>query len=132
MTTCYLDTSALVKLAVREAHSDSLRELTRTLDVLATSALARTELRRAVTRFGATARTAAEGLLEEVHLVPLTDPLLDQAGALRVPEVPFLRSLDAIHLVSARLLPDVEVVTYDERMADAARAVGLAVVTPRD
>ena len=43
-----------------------------------------------------------------------------------------LRSLDAIHLASARHLgPTVkQIVTYDERMAQAARASGWSVAAP--
>jgi predicted nucleic acid-binding protein len=45
---------------------------------------------------------------------------------------PRLRSLDAIHLASALAIGDYPeaFVTYDERLADAARAVGLKVLTP--
>jgi hypothetical protein len=44
-----------------------------------------------------------------------------------------LRSLDAIHLASARTLGDElqAVVTYDARMATAAERLGLQVDTPR-
>ena len=43
-----------------------------------------------------------------------------------------MRSLDAIHLASATLLADanLELVTYDQRMAAAARELGIAVVAP--
>jgi hypothetical protein len=128
----YLDSSALVKLLVEEEHSRALGSVVLRSSSLASSALARTELLRAVTRYGAVVAAEAGQLLAELELVPLTDTLLDRAGALRVPEVPFLRSLDAIHLVSAGLLGDVELLTYDDRMADAARAMGLTVSTPRD
>ena len=45
---------------------------------------------------------------------------------------PRLRSLDAIHLASALSIGDYPeaFVTYDERLADAARAVGLNVLMP--
>jgi predicted nucleic acid-binding protein len=44
-----------------------------------------------------------------------------------------LRSLDAIHLASARQLGSSvkQIVTYDERMADAATASGWSVAAPR-
>jgi predicted nucleic acid-binding protein len=43
-----------------------------------------------------------------------------------------LRSLDAIHLATANLLGQdlAHVVTYDERMADAARRLGLKTASP--
>jgi len=45
-----------------------------------------------------------------------------------------LRSLDAIHLATARLLgPELTaLVTYDERLAKAAVDAGVAVLAPRD
>ena len=43
-----------------------------------------------------------------------------------------LRSLDAIHLASAMELGDEldEIVTYDARLAEAARSYGIAVISP--
>jgi predicted nucleic acid-binding protein len=44
-----------------------------------------------------------------------------------------LRTLDAIHLATALTVGDdlEAIVTYDERMLDAARLLGLSTVTPR-
>ena len=52
-------------------------------------------------------------------------------SASRLPD-PMLRSLDAIHLATALVLrEDLEaLVTYDERLADAAGAHGLTVASP--
>lgn len=43
-----------------------------------------------------------------------------------------LRSLDAVHLATALAIgdEDLEFITYDPRLADAARAEGLTVVQP--
>ena len=62
-------------------------------------------------------------------LMPITDIVLNDA-ALIGPEV--LRSLDAIHLASAQQLgSDLGVViTYDRRMAEAARLMGYEVAAP--
>jgi len=45
-----------------------------------------------------------------------------------------LRSLDAIHLATARIFgPDLDaLVTYDNRLASAASDAGLIVAAPRD
>ena len=45
-----------------------------------------------------------------------------------------IRTLDAIHLVSAAGWdpPDVQFVTYDLRLATAARGAGMAVTAPAD
>lgn len=104
-----------------------------------TSALARTELQRAVLRFrqrpdvspadAAAAAQEATALLRRLDLVRLSAVLLDRAG--RQPPPP-LRSLDAIHLVTALALGSRldAVVAYDERLADAARQAGLPVLSP--
>lgn len=65
-----------------------------------------------------------------MDLVRVDDRVLNAAAAL----VPIeLRSLDAIHVATAeRLGGDLGViVTYDERMADAARQRGLRTASPR-
>jgi predicted nucleic acid-binding protein len=53
-------------------------------------------------------------------------PLLERAGEIACQLA--TRTLDAIHLAAAeRLGPDLTFVTFDERQAAAARAMGLAV-----
>jgi len=68
-------------------------------------------------------------VLERVDLVRVNDRILNLAGSLLPVE---LRSLDAIHLATARRLgADLsEIITYDERMAAAARSMGLKTATP--
>lgn len=67
--------------------------------------------------------------LASVAFIDLGRPLLDSAGTLSPPEI---RSLDTIHLAAALTLGDDlgEFVTYDARLADAARQWGLTVVSP--
>jgi len=69
-------------------------------------------------------------VLDRVHLIRLDDSLLDTAATL---EARVLRSLDAIHLAAAqRVAAELEVlVTYDQRMAEAATALGFVVQAPR-
>jgi predicted nucleic acid-binding protein len=127
----YLDTSAFIKVVVREAESEALRSYlsTRTNRRVA-SALLRTEALRAVRWQGPEALAAVrEGLLR-IDLVGIDDRTLDAAGSLE-PRV--LRTLDAIHVVTAIAIGDDldSIVTYDERMIEAARSVGLPVTTPR-
>ncbi|MFT4258874.1 type II toxin-antitoxin system VapC family toxin [Microbacterium sp.] len=129
----YADTSALVKLIVPEQESVALRTwITDSGVAFATSDLARTELRRAILRSSvdAAAVSRARDLLRRITLLALTPELLDRAGDL-TPAA--MRSLDAIHLASALILGDEleAVVTYDDRMAEAAVALGLPVVAPR-
>ena len=137
----YLDTSALVKLAVAEAETRALTEsLGRDAAELFSSVIGGTEVARALhaRRLGDHARRIAHSsgrvLLFPgfvVRLAPLTPEIAHHAGTL-VPGRP-LRSLDALHLATALAIgPSLTaVVTYDVRMAEAARALGLRVTAPR-
>ena len=128
----YLDSSAIVKLVQAEAESSALRRFLRIhqADGRVTSALARVEVVRAVARGGPAAVSQARRQLARVDQVNLDRRLLDDAATLSPGAV--LRSLDAVHLASARLLGSElrAVVTYDRRMADAALALGLPVEAP--
>lgn len=131
MNAWYLDSSAIVKLAVREAETDALiawRDGVSDDDVVATCEIAVTEVRRAVARVGGDVDDAQAHVDALAHLVVDRDLLL-AASAL---EPPSMRTLDAIHLAAASTLGAElgAVVTYDERMALAARAIGLVVMAP--
>lgn len=130
MAARYLDSSALVKLVVEEPETAALRAYLRGRRPLVSSALARTEVVRALLPEGDDAVARGEAVLRRVELLRVNDRVLRAAGLLRPPEV---RSLDAIHLASAQQLGDdlAVVVTYDERMLDAARRLGLAAAAPR-
>jgi uncharacterized protein len=125
----YFDASALVKLAVDEAESIPLIELTDG-PPLVSSALARVEVTLAVRRHGPTQMRVVERIFEQLDLIPVDDTTLDAATAY---DGPMLRTLDAIHVASAVSLGDelTELITYDRRMAEAATALGLRVATPR-
>ena len=94
------------------------------------SALARTEVARALMPSGPEAVARGELVLRRIQLMRVNDRVLSEAGRMEPTEV---RSLDAIHLASARQLGASvkQIITYDERMADAARACGWAVSSPR-
>ena len=125
----YLDSSALVKLAVREPESTALRRYLRRKRPLITSALARTEVARALLPFGPDAAARGDDVLRRLDVIRVNDRILRAAGALLPLE---LRSLDAIHLATAiEIGTDLSrVCTYDDRMAAAAADLGLAVVAP--
>jgi uncharacterized protein len=128
----YLDSSAIVRLVQGESQSAALRRYLRRhrADDKVTSQLARVEVVRAVLPDGADALGKARRQLARVHQVSLSRDLLDLAATL-APES-LLRSLDAIHVASARMLGgDLRaLVTYDGRMADAARALGVETASP--
>lgn len=125
----YLDSSAIVKLVVREPESTALRRFLRRRKTLVSSGLARTEVVRAVLPIGLNAVRRAQDVLTRVELARVNDRILKAAGMLLPHE---LRSLDAVHLATAQQLGvDLgSVVTYDERMAEAADALGLTVASP--
>ena len=79
--------------------------------------------------FGSEALARAEAVLRRVEIVRITDRILRLAGSLEPSE---LRSLDAIHLATAQLIGrDLKwIVTYDERMAEAAEALGMSIRAP--
>ena len=93
------------------------------------SALLSVEALRAAARYGPDHEAAADAGLDRLLLIPIDDQVLGIAGEIPGPA---LRSLDAIHLATATVLDDDlgVVITYDRRMADAARALGLPVSSP--
>ncbi len=126
----YLDTSAAVKLVVREAESAALGRWLRGRPQRVASALLRVELLRAARRSSAPAAGAvARRLLARIILVGVDSAVLDRAAGL---DPAHLRTLDAIHLSTALGLgADLgAIVTYDRRMADAAAFLGLPVAAP--
>jgi len=126
----YLDASAFVKLVIVEPESAALRRFLGRWPRRASAALLRTEVARALRRAGYEARVGtARRLLAAMRLVRLDEPLLDRAGEL---EPRPLRSLDALHLAAAlAIVPELGAfLTYDERLAEAARGVGLTVHAP--
>jgi predicted nucleic acid-binding protein len=128
----YLDPSALVKLVQRETESDALQQFLRShqADQLATSALARVEVIRAVYVGGVRAVDKARRQLSRIDQIMLDTALLDRAATLMPMQQ--LRSLDAIHLASAQFVGTQlrAILTYNRRMADAAESLGLAVEVP--
>jgi predicted nucleic acid-binding protein len=126
----YLDSSAIVKLAVAEPESAALRRYLRRRRPLVSSALARAEVARALLPLGEPAVRRGQEVLARLELVRVSDRILAAAGALHPVE---LRTLDAIHVATAQQLGSdlARLVTYDERMHAAAQAAGCSVAAPR-
>lgn len=129
MSVTYLDSSAIVKLVVREPETDDLLRYLAGREGRVSSALAKTEVLRALLLAGAAAQQRGVVVLESIELIAVTDEVLDAAARLQPPT---LRSLDAIHIATAVMLEDdVEtIVTYDRRMLDGASKSGLNAVSP--
>lgn len=124
--------SALVKLvvAVAEAETDALRAwLVAAERDPVSSDLARTELVRAVRRAAPDRVVQARAVLDAVTLLEVSTAIFEEAGRL---DPVIVRSLDAVHLAAALSLGDDldAIVTYDDRLAEAARANGIAVAAP--
>jgi predicted nucleic acid-binding protein len=126
----YVDTSALAKLVVTEAETAALQAWFRDSDRHPVSCgLARTELLRLVRRAVPDRLVRAREVLDSITLVDVTTAMFEHAGLL---DAPTLRTLDAVHLAAALVLGDEldAIVTYDDRLAQAALANGIAVISP--
>ncbi len=125
----YLDSSAIVKLVVREPESAGLRRYLRRRRPLISSALARTEVARALLSLGPEAVARGQEVLARFDLARVNDRVLTAAGSMLPANI---RSLDAIHLATAQQFGAdlARIVTYDERMSRAAQALGIVVAAP--
>ena len=123
----YVDASALVKLIVDEPGSTAMHRWFVESERLLTSRVGAIETRRAA------ARVAHEAGRVEALLDPVEFIELDQAIAARaaIAGPVGLKTLDAIHLSTALEIGPIDAfVTYDDRLAEAARLIGLPVVQP--
>jgi predicted nucleic acid-binding protein len=126
----YLDTSALVKLVVAEVETEALRAWLKEVDRDPVSSdLSRTELIRVVRRVIPDRILQARAVLDSITLIEVTTAMFEEAGRL---DPTVLRTLDAVHLAAAMSLgDDIEsIVTYDDRLSQAARANGISVTAP--
>ena len=129
MTCYYFDSSAIAKLVVNEAESGPLRDLASPEDLWMTCDLARTEVMRSVTRRESLSAADVLVQLQRFRIISLDRDVYEMAGRIQPAR---LRSLDAIHVAAALSLGSdlTALVTYDARMAEAARLNGLAVLSP--
>lgn len=125
----YFDTSALTKLVVAEVETEALRAWLETDREPVACDLARTELIRAVRRSAPERLLQARAVLDSLTLIEVTTAIFEQASRL---DPPSLCSLDAIHLAAALDLGDdlESMVTYDDRLAEAATRNGIPVTAP--
>jgi predicted nucleic acid-binding protein len=125
----YVDASALAKLIVDEPEGDALRAFLAPIARQVTSIVGRVEVEHTVARRAPARLAHVASLLDDLVIVAL-EP--DVAAAAATIGPPTLQTLDAIHLASAAALgSDLEAfVTYDLRLAEAARALGMPVASP--
>lgn len=135
-TILYVDTSAMLKLLVREAESAAIeRELLKWSE-LATSVITEVELPRAVARAREERADAVidgsvvlQGVLASAAIIPLSEKIVAAARIVKPVQV---GALDAIHIASALSLGRdlAGVATYDNRMQDALGRLGVDVIAP--
>jgi uncharacterized protein len=124
----YLDASAIVKLVVAETHTAEVERDAANRSALLSSRLSATEVLRAARRQPhRRVLQQVEEVLESFVLLDVTAAILKRAAMLDPPE---LRTLDAIHLATALSLglAELDFLTYDARLATAARSHGLSVI----
>lgn len=128
MLVWYLDTSAALKLVAVEQESAALAEAIETAGArLVGTRLLETEMRRAAHRAPGLHQDQVTALLSTIDLYSLTDAVFRQAGLMPGAA---LRSLDALHLAAAIALDVQAIVTYDQRLLQAANEVGVVALAP--
>jgi predicted nucleic acid-binding protein len=128
----YLDTAALVKLVRHEPESTDLADW---LDQRAdqpwvSSALIEVELPRAIRRVEPHLIVDVPPVIARIARYDIDDTVRSTAAAYPDPN---LRSLDAIHLATAKGIFGHHLtgfVSYDQRLLAAAEAVGLPIASP--
>jgi len=133
----YVDTSALLRRYFREKESEEVVRLLQEPHTRMVSGLVFVELasvfRRALHGRRISAKEhqvlteAARKDLKHFRLLPAGEELFRQAAL--VADLTGLKSLDAIHLASARMAGADLVLTFDTEMALAAKVVGLKIKT---
>jgi hypothetical protein len=127
----YLDSSALVKLAVTERESAALIEwLSHSPNLVRVSSpIVRVEVPRAVWRVDPGSLPQAYMVVRRIRDVLMSADVVTRAAGIR-PNT--LRSLDAIHLASALAVKRdlTALVSYDKRLLAAAGEADLPTVSP--
>jgi len=124
----YVDSSALVKLVIREAGSPALGGRLAG-EGMVSSALSIVEVGRAARRADRAEPRDVRSVISLVTMIDVDATILRAAASL---DPPFLRSLDAIHLATALTVAgDIDAfITYDRQLSRAASAAGFVVERP--
>ena len=134
----YVDTSTLLKLIVDEPGSDRAEVIWRSAHAVAAVVLIVVEARAALaaarrqarltTHQHQAARSALHALIDELHLVEITEDLTNDAAQLA--EAEGLRGYDAVHLAAARTIDATVLTSADTALCDAASRQGLHTSNP--
>ena len=130
----YVDSSALLKRYVDEADSADADALLKADTALLTGRHTIVEVRRNLARLLSgrdlsVARATFAEDLRSISIIELDEATCDSAAL--IAESTGVRTLDALHLAAAQRIsaPGVGFLTFDLRQAQAARAIGLVVLT---
>lgn len=140
----YLDTSALIKLYIEEAGRDTVIVAVENAIKVASHDIAYVELRSALARLAREARLSPperneiraefENDWKALLVVETTHPLIRRAADFAERYV--LRAYDSVHLAAADRISaasgiDVVFGCFDQRLNDAAQALGLMLLVQR-
>ncbi|HOU12313.1 MAG TPA: type II toxin-antitoxin system VapC family toxin [Anaerolineae bacterium] len=140
MNLIYLDTSALVKLYVREPGTDDVLQLVKNSTSIGTAIISRAEAAAAFSKAirvgyitSTEGRTAGEAFLDawpSVVRLAINETIISQAGSLAFTYG--LRGYDAVHLATAlnwQATLDIPVLlaTYDQKLWEVAKQMQIAV-----
>jgi uncharacterized protein len=125
----YLDTSAAVRLLIEHPETGTLQfyldEMSQHATIVS-SVVMETELRRLAAERGAP-QILASSILGGINLI---DPLRSYFAMAGLLPVHGLRSLEALHLITAMRAEADVLVAYDRPLIEAASSVGLASISP--
>jgi predicted nucleic acid-binding protein len=123
--TFYLDSSAIIKLAVIEPETKKLKTFLGDTPFASTE-IAQVEVSRTLRRLDVDPSRGVE-ILRGMYFLQFNNSVAKIAALLDAKK---LAALDAIHIATALSNDLTTFVTYDKRQAEAARASGLIVMTP--
>jgi predicted nucleic acid-binding protein len=127
----YADTSLLLSAISTEANSDRARvELDRLIasgEVIQTSIITKIEVARVLANRGIDPEVG-EFINRQLVFVDMNENIVETAMRLGIPQTKsFLRTLDAIHIATAKQLSVKSVLTFDSRQIAACESIGLLV-----
>ena len=140
--TLYLDTSALVKIYVKESFSDVVRSLFCKADSIAISKIGFVEFNSAISRLYREKQINREQVTQLIEnfksnwsdfiIVELDDMIIERAAELLL--INDLRAFDSIHLASALSIKNecknkLIFGCFDKRLNDGASALGLELIS---
>lgn len=125
----YLDTSAAVRLLIEHPETGTLQfyldEMSQHATIVS-SVIMETELRRIAAECGAP-QILATTILGGVNMI---DPLRSHFAMAGLLPAKGLRSLEALHLITAMRAEADVLVAYERPLIEAAASVGLASISP--